>query len=180
MEKYDMLMLAVLAAATIIGAWKGLAWQVATLASIFSSYFVAYRFRGPVGSLIGADPPWNNFLAMLILYVATSLTIWLAFGLVSGFIDQLKLREFDRQIGALLGFATGALLCILITLFSVALLGENSKASICRSRSGYYIAHVLDKADAVMPAEVHEVVAPYIHSLDERLEQPQPAPANTR
>jgi membrane protein required for colicin V production len=185
-ETYDLVMLAVLAGATLFGAWKGLAWQVASLASIFAGYFMAYRFRGPVGSLIDASPPWNTFLAMLILYVGTSLAIWLAFGLVSGFLDRLKLKEFDRQIGALLGLATGVLLCVLITLFAVTLLGDEQKASVCRSRSGYYIAVLLDRAGPVMPSEVRDVVRPYVRSLDEKVQRPpldgslRPAPASLR
>ena len=36
-----------------------------------------------------------------------------------GAIDRVKLNEFDRQMGALVGFAKGVLLCIAITFFAV-------------------------------------------------------------
>jgi membrane protein required for colicin V production len=169
---YDIVMLVVLAVATTFGLWKGLAWQIASLGSIFASYFVAYQLRGPVSTLISADPPWNVFAAMLILYVATSAIIWIAFHVVSGFIDRVKLKEFDRQLGAIFGLAKGILLCVVITLFGVTVLGEGHRESIIHSRSGYYIAVLLDKAHGVMPAEIHEVLEPYIHSLDERLDRP--------
>ena len=172
MSTYDIIMVAVLVAATVFGASKGLAWQVASLGSIFFSYFVALHFREAVGSLIHASPPWNNVLGMLVVYVATSLAIWLAFGFVSGFIDRLRLKEFDHQVGALLGLATGLSLCLLITFFAVGLAGDEMRASICQSRSGQYIARILDKADALLPSEVQDVVKPYLRSLDEKLEQP--------
>ena len=44
MQTYDIIMLIVLAAALAFGAWKGLAWQVASFVSMFASYFVAAQF----------------------------------------------------------------------------------------------------------------------------------------
>jgi membrane protein required for colicin V production len=169
MEVYDLIMLLVLASATLFGAWKGLAWQVASLGSIFASYFVAYHLRGPVANMINASPPWDGFLAMMIIFLVCSLAIWIAFRLVSDMIDRVKLREFDRHTGAVLGLLRGCLWCVIITLFAVTLLGETQRQKIIDSRSGHYIALLLDKSHAVMPAEVHDVLAPYIHSLDDRL-----------
>lgn len=171
MQAYDLIMLLVLLAATAWGAWKGLAWQIASLASLVASYFVAYNFRDPVAQMIDATPPWNMFLAMLILFMGTSLVIWLAFRFVSEVIERVKLKEFDRQFGALLGLGKGILLCVIITMFAVTLLGEDERRSVVRSYSGHYIALLLDKADAVLPDELHEVLHPYIHDLDERLSE---------
>lgn len=174
MEVYDLIMLAVLVGATIFGAWKGLAWQIASLGAIVASCFVSFRFYGPLAEKIDAKEPWNIVLAMLILYVGTSLAIWVLFRFVSGFIDRLKLKEFDRQLGALLGLAKGVLLCVIITLFAVSLAGDSERGqrarqSIIQSRSGYYIARLLDKSHAVIPEKVHDALHRYIHSLDERL-----------
>jgi membrane protein required for colicin V production len=169
METYDVIMLAVLALATIFGARKGLAWQIASLSSIFASYFVAYRFRGVLAPLIQAEPPWNMFLAMLILYLGTSMGIWTVFRFVSGIIDSVKLKDFDRHAGAVLGFARGVLWCAIITLFAVTLLGDSQRRAIVRSRSGHYIARLLDRSGSLMPEELHQVLAPYIQNLDQRL-----------
>jgi membrane protein required for colicin V production len=177
MDNYDILMIVVLVAATLFGAWKGLAWQVASMAAIVASYYVAFHFRDQLAEHIHTTPPWNVFIAMLVLYVGTSFAIWVVFRLVSGFIDRLKLKEFDRQIGALFGLAKGVLLCVIITLFAVTLLGDQQREAIIRSKSGYYIAVLLDKADRVLPREVHEVLHPYIHELDAKL-QPSPGAAD--
>ena len=175
MQVYDIIMLVVLGGAMLFGAWKGLAWQLASLGAVIASYLVALEFRGPVAAQIKAQAPWNTFLAMLILYVGTSLVIWIIFRLVSGFIDRLKLKEFDRQIGALFGLAKGVLLCVIITLFAVALLGESERRTIVNSYSGRYIAILLDKAHAVMPREIHDVVHPYVSSLGNSLQPGTPA-----
>ena len=169
MEIYDIIMLVVLIGAMLFGAIKGFAWQLASIGSILVSYAVAYKYREPFSQSIQAEPPWNRFLAMLILYVGTSLLIWVAFRMISGTIDRLKLREFDRQVGAVFGLAKGALYCTLITFFAVTLMGERVGETIVRSKSGHYIAHVLDHSDAVIPPEIHEIVRPYLERFDERL-----------
>jgi membrane protein required for colicin V production len=183
MLTYDIIMLIVLGAAALFGAWKGLAWQVASFASLFASYFVAYQFRGPVAAQLAsqfqAPAPWNMFLAMLLLFLGTSLAVWISFALVRGVIDKFKLKEFDRHVGALLGLIQGALLCVVITFFAMMLLGDNEKRAIVSSHSGHIIARTLDKADAVMPREVHTVLHPYIHQLEDELE-PDAAPGRPK
>ena len=161
-------MLVVLIAAGLFGAVKGFAWQVASIASIVVSYIVAYRFREPLSQSIEAEPPWNLFLAMLILFVGTSLVIWVAFNMVKQSIDRLKLKEFDRQIGALFGLLKGALYCTLITLFAVTLMGDSIREKIVASRSGRFIARNLDRSEAVIPPELHEFLRPYLEKFDQR------------
>jgi membrane protein required for colicin V production len=175
MQAYDILMLVVLGLAIVWGAWKGLAWQIASIASIGLSYVVALNFRQPLARIINASPPWNIFLAMLILFLGTGLIVWIGFNLVSELIERVKLKEFDRQLGALFGAAKGVLLCVLVTLFSVALLGDAQRQAICNSKSGYYIAVLLDRADMVIPRELHEVLAPYLDRLDRTIPHPHTA-----
>jgi membrane protein required for colicin V production len=166
MQTYDIIMLVVLGATTFLGFRKGLAWQIASVAAIVVSYLVAVQFRDVLSQQIDAEPPWNTFLAMLILYVGTSFVIWLVFQFVRGFIDRAKLHEFDQQLGAVFGLAKGVLLCVIITLFAVTLLSDEQRRQIIKSRSGLYIAQLLDRADAIMPEELHEFLHPYLHRLE--------------
>ena len=169
MQTYDLIMLAVLVGCTFFGAWKGMAWQLASLGSLGLSYFVALRFSDQLAPYLGEKAPLNRMAAMLVLYLATSLAIWLLFRVVAGIIDRVKLTEFDRQVGALFGLAKGVLLCVVITFFAVTL-SETAREQILHSRSGHYIAVLIDKADPVMPDGVHEVLGPYLHQLDEQLD----------
>jgi membrane protein required for colicin V production len=170
MEWYDLLMIAVLFGATVFGFLKGMAWQIASLASLVASYFVALRFSQPLAAtgLFGDEEPWNRFVAMLAIYFFTSLVIWLAFRVVSRAIDRVRLQEFDKQIGGLFGFAKGALLCVAITFFAITLVPDTRDA-ILRSRSGHYLAILIARADAVMPPEVHDIVDPYLERLEQEL-----------
>jgi membrane protein required for colicin V production len=172
-QAYDLIMLIVLAMSTIFGAIKGFAWQVASIASVIVSYVVAYRFRFELADMIDATPPWNQFLAMLILYVGSSFVIWVGFRLLSGMIDKVRLKEFDRHLGAGFGFVKGLIYCLLITMFAMSLLGEEQQRAICQSRSGLYIAKALDHGIGVLPKELHDVVGPYLASLDDKLKSQQ-------
>src|SRR5262245_33994450 len=94
LQTYDLVMLAVLILATGFGAWKGMAWQVASSASLVLSYFVALKFSERLAPLFGEAAPTNRFIAMFVLYAGTSLAIWIAFRGVRNFVDRVKLREF--------------------------------------------------------------------------------------
>jgi membrane protein required for colicin V production len=120
--------------------------------------------------MVSQQAPLNKFIAMLIIYAGTSLAIWLIFRVVAGFIDQVKLKGFDRQMGAMVGFAKGVLLCIAITFFAVSLTAEPQRERIIASRSGQYIVQVLDKADAVAPPEIKQIIGPYITKINQRLD----------
>jgi membrane protein required for colicin V production len=172
MQTYDILMLVVLVAATVFGMWKGMAWQIASLASLVLSYFIALRFADQLSPTFQgiAPPPLNKFVAMLVIYMATSFVIWSLFRFVSGIIDRVKLEYFDRQMGAIFGFAKGVLLCVAITFFAVSLLPQPQKEQILASQTGHYIVVLIDKTDAVVPPEIHEVIGPYLHRINEQLD----------
>lgn len=169
MQPYDYLMLMVLVGLTLYGYSKGMAWQIAYVASFVVSYFVALRFADRIAPVFGDAAPFNKFLAMLAIYIGSSLCIWIVFRYVRGVIDRVRLESFDHQMGALIGFARGVLWCVGITFFAVGLLPETQKQQIIGSRSGRYIAVLLDKTDSMVPPEIHEVIGPYIHKIEERL-----------
>ena len=170
---YDVVMLAVLVLATLFGLWKGMAWQIASLASLVVSVFVAVRLSGALAPHISAQEPWNRFIAMLVLYLATSAGIWLAFRLVAGIIDRVRLKEFDHQVGALFGMAKGVLLCLVITFFAVTL-SESLRQAVLKTYSGRYIAILIKRTSPIMPPEVQKVLGTYIEELDRKLDPATP------
>ncbi len=171
MSPYDILMIVVLVATTIFGAWKGMAWQLASLASLVLSYFAALKFSPQLAPYISDQAPWNRFLAMLVIYLGTSVAIWLIFRVVANLIDRVKLKEFDHQLGALFGLAKGVLLCVAITFFAASLLAPDQKKDVLHSRSGHYIGLLITKAHTVMPEEIHDVLHPYLFKIIEEDEQ---------
>ncbi len=177
MAIYDIIMLALFVLAVLFGLWKGLAWQIASLAAIVVSYLVALRFSEPVAAMIPVDPPWNRFAAMLAIFLITSLVIWITFGYVRATIEKWRLKDFDRQAGAVLGALKGALLCVVVTMFAVTLLGEHARAAVVRSWSGNMICRAINQWSAAVPRELHDVLTPVLQRFNERLQEPLPADA---
>ena len=182
-QPYDWAMLAVLAAAVLWGVWKGMAWQLASLASVLVSAAVAVRYSAAVAPLLrarfGAQEPWDRWIAMLALYIATAVAIWILFRFVSKIIDRVKLKEFDRQLGAIFGLAKGVLYCLIITFFAVTL-SEQSRQAVMASQSGGFIARNIRRAAPVLPQDVRTWLGKYIDELDARLHAPpavKPNPA---
>jgi membrane protein required for colicin V production len=179
MDTYDILMIAVLGLTTFWGLWKGLAWQVASLTAIVASYFMALGFSEPLAPMFGSEAPLNRFIAMFVLYMGTSLVVWIAFRFVKGFINRLRLQEFDRQIGAIVGLAKGVVFCVVITFFAVTLTATG-RDSVLHSNSGHYIALLLNRADPMIPSDIHKVLDPYLNRLETELQPDASAPAPTR
>lgn len=170
MQTYDLLMLAVLGGLTLYGYFKGMAWQIAYIASFVASYFLATRFADQIApNITFVNPPANKFAAMFIIYVISSFFVWMIFRVVRKMIDSVKMEGFDHQMGAIIGFVRGVIWCVGLTFFAVTLLPEAQKQLIISSRSGYYIAKLLDETDSLFPPEVHQVVGPYLDRLNNEL-----------
>lgn len=174
MQPYDILMLVVLVGATLFGFWKGMAWQIASLASLVLSALAAIHFSGRLAPVFGEQSPWNRYIAMLVIYMVTALAIWLVFRLVANIIDRVRLKEFDRQIGAIFGMAKGVLLCIVITFFVVTL-SESARQIVLGTQSGRYIALLIKNATPVLPEEITNHLGEYIQKLDDKLDPDTPA-----
>lgn len=177
MATYDLLMLAILIGLTLYGYFKGMAWQIAYVASFVVSYFIATRFADQIAPRITfVNPPANKFVAMLLIYAVASFGVWMIFRMVRRVIDSVKMEGFDHQMGAILGFGRGVLWCVGVTfiVLTVLPLPVTQKQQVVNSKSGYYIAQLINKTDSLFPPEVHQVVGPYLDRLENELEGSQP------
>jgi membrane protein required for colicin V production len=179
MQTYDIIMLAILGFSVIIGAVKGMAWQIAMVASILISFFVAREFHPELAeALSGVDEPWNKFIAMASLYLLTSLGIWMLFAFCAKQIDKYEMKTFDRQTGALLGIVNGVILCAILTMCAIAFGGEDMHHRIAKSKSGPYVSRVLDIVEPIIPADLQDSLNEYLqqlHNLIEVDEQLEPS-----
>ena len=154
-DGYDLVMIGILLTAAVLGYFKGIVWQLAWIAGIVVSSFVAIRFSVEAAPYFGEHEPWNRLLAMLALYAGTSVGVWLLFRVVSKAIDAIHLSAFDHQLGLLFGAAKGLLLCVVATFFAV-ILAPAYREQIVVSRSGRMVAELL----TAVPADALETAAP--------------------
>jgi membrane protein required for colicin V production len=170
-EGYDLVLLGILAAAAVLGYFKGIVWQIAWIAGIAASGFLALRFSGPLAPMFGQQAPWNRLIAMLAIYVGTSLAVWLVFRVISGAINAIHLSAFDHQLGLLLGIAKGALMCVVVTFFAVTL-APAYRNQVVASRSGRLVAEIIMRADEILPPKIAEPVQPFVKQFEDQFRQP--------
>jgi len=177
-ESYDIVMLGLLATAGLLGYFKGIIWQIAWIAGICLSSYVALRFSGQLAPLTGQQAPWDRLLAMLGLYVATSLAVWIGFRVVSSAIDAVHLGAFDHQLGLVFGLAKGALICVVVTFFTVTMV-PGYRSQITGSRSGQMVARLIGEADRYLPPDIHETINPFLQQFQEQFDAGGAAAAAT-
>ncbi|MDG2471095.1 MAG: CvpA family protein [Pirellulaceae bacterium] len=165
MEPYDLIMLAILGVSVFFGFLKGFAWQIASVAAFAVSYFVAAQFHQATADYFAISP----FVAMFGLFILTSLAIWIQYGFVHRQIERMQLKSFDRQIGAIVGLGSGLVICLIATFFSMTIFVETMGQKVVQSKSGAYIAKVIDQLDGVLPEGVQEKIQPYLKELDDKL-----------
>jgi len=75
-----------------------------------------------------------------------------------------------------LGLAKGALLCIVITFFTVTL-APAYRDQIVGSKSGRLVAELIVRADQFLPPDVVETVRPFVQRFEDELRRPAAAAA---
>jgi uncharacterized membrane protein required for colicin V production len=161
---YDIAVLGVLVYFMAKGASRGLIWQFATIAGIVLCFMFAETFSGIVGPHITIAAPYNEWVTMFAAYLFFSFIAFGAARVLTKSIEQAGLKEYNAHLGAILGLAKGAVLCLVMTFFLATLTPTHE--IIRNSRSGYYAALTMQKIHPIMPEKLHDALNKYIHSLD--------------
>ena len=162
---YDIAVLAVLGYTTVRGAMKGAVWQLAAIAGVVLCFVFAESISAAAGPYVKLEPPMNNWVVMIGAYLVFT---FIAFGvarLLTDWIEKVKFGEFNRHLGALLGFVKGVALCLVATFFIVTV-SEGAREMLRRSQRGHAAPVIMDRLHPVMPEEFHEALGEYIHQLD--------------
>ncbi|MFW6168897.1 MAG: hypothetical protein ACODAD_00305, partial [Planctomycetota bacterium] len=51
------------------------------------------------------------------------------------------------------------------------LVGDDGRRSIAESKSGFLLSIILDESPELLPAEIQEMVRPYLDAVNERLKE---------
>lgn len=161
----------ILAAITILGsAWlgarRGLASQVAGLLSLAAGFLVGIPLSAFLAPYFGSRGPVNRLVALAVLYAIVSLTLYALAFRFHETIRKWKLEHWDRHWGALLGAVKGLFLAVTLTFFAVTLVG-GLREPILGTPSGRLMGRLLRALHPVLPPEVHDVLHPHHHYLDD-------------
>ena len=158
---YDAVMAGIVVAGMIWGAWRGVTWQLASLASLILGYMVAHPVSAQLAPHFPGDPVIARGLAMLAVYAGVSGGVFLAAWCVRATLRAIKFEAFDRHLGMLLGGMEGALIGIVGTFFAVSL-SPTLREPIFSSPSGHLVGNVMNALGPVLPGEARDALAPFI------------------
>jgi membrane protein required for colicin V production len=160
MTAYDAAMAGLIVAGMVWGAWRGVTWQLASIASLVLGYSVSHPLSGPLAAHFPGEPVVARALAMLAVYAAASGGVFLAAWVVRATLRKLQFEAYDRHLGMLLGGVEGAVLGLVVTLFVVSL-APQTRAPIFASPSGKVIGRLMSALGPVLPSEVRDALAPF-------------------
>lgn len=119
MAALDWFFLAVLGLSLCLGAWRGLVYELLSLAGWVLAFWAAQWWAADAGALLplgAAQPLWRHVAGFALVFVGMIFVCgWLAW-LVKKLIDAVGLRPADRALGALFGALRGLLLLLVLAL----------------------------------------------------------------
>jgi uncharacterized membrane protein required for colicin V production len=167
MTMYDALMLLIVVVCFFQGAWRGMVWQIAPVASLIGGYLVAYPMSATVAEYFG-NPPLNRLWAMLVIYLAVSMAVYLMVRSIRESLERMKLVEFDRHLGALLGGLKGVLFTLALTIGLISISAQ-AREIILKSESSTIAARIMTVVSPILPTALNDLVRPYVEKLHEHV-----------
>jgi membrane protein required for colicin V production len=158
MTPYDATMAALLIGGMVWGAWRGIVWQLASIASVVVGYSVSHPLSGQLAPHFPGPPVVARALAMMASYAVVSGAIFLVAWAIRATLRQMKFEAFDRHLGLVLGGLEAALLGIVGTLFVVSL-APQTREPIFSSPTGHIVGRVMDAVGPVLPSEIRTELA---------------------
>ncbi len=118
MPVLDWILLGVLGASFLLGAWRGLVYEVLSVLVWVAAFFVAQWFAPevaphlPLGSFSEAA---RFVVAFGLVFILVAFAGGLVASLVKKLVDAVGLRPVDRSMGAVFGLVRGVVLLLAVT-----------------------------------------------------------------
>jgi membrane protein required for colicin V production len=118
MATLDWIFLTVLLASMVVGAWRGLVFEVLSLVSWAAAFFAAQWFAADAAQwlpMAGAAEPLRYAAGFVVVFVVGIFAGGLVAFLVKKLVTAVGLRPADRMLGAGFGLLRGVLLLLAAT-----------------------------------------------------------------
>lgn len=119
MQVLDTVLLVVLGASLLLGAWRGLVFELFSLVGWVAAFWVARLLAQDMAAWlpIGSWEPTLQYAAGFVAVFVIAIFGWgLLSALAKKLIEVVGLRPVDRSLGALFGLLRGGVLVLVITL----------------------------------------------------------------
>ncbi|MCB1980302.1 MAG: CvpA family protein [Burkholderiaceae bacterium] len=113
----DWLVLALVLASLLLGAWRGLVYEVLSLLAWAAAFFIAQWFAADIAGWLplgGLSEPVRFAAGFMGLFLATLFACSLVASLAKKLIEAVGLRPVDRVLGAAFGVVRAAVLLLVL------------------------------------------------------------------
>jgi membrane protein required for colicin V production len=128
MPWFDIVILLVISVSTIVSIVRGFAKDSISLAAWILAFIIAITLADKFAIILPdsmENPRLRAGVSITVLFLATLIMGMVANFLLAGFINMVKMRNIDRGLGALFGFARGiVIICLLVVIGSYIGLNE--------------------------------------------------------
>jgi membrane protein required for colicin V production len=118
MSSTDWILLALLAASMLLGAWRGLVYEVLSVLGWIASFVLAQWFAPEVADMLPmqkSDQTLRYAAAFVVVFIASVFAAGLISALMKKIIAAVGLRPVDRILGAFFGVFRGLILLLALS-----------------------------------------------------------------
>ena len=118
MTTLDWILAAVLVFSLLLGAWRGLVYEVLSVLGWAASFYAAQWFAPQVAMLLGlqtVSEPIRYAAAFALVFIAAVFAAGLLAALLKRLVDAIGLRPVDRTLGAAFGVLRGVIMLLAAT-----------------------------------------------------------------
>lgn len=115
MNGVDGVLLAMLLLSAAVGLWRGLVYEVLSVAAWVAAFVVAQAYAGVVAGLLpmgGASPALRLAAGFALTFIATAFAGGLVAWMVKRMVSAVGLRPIDRVLGGAFGLLRGAVILL--------------------------------------------------------------------
>ena len=150
---FDWVVLAVLLASLVVGAWRGLVYEVLSVLGWLLAFVAAQWFAADVAARLPmgqASAGLRYAAGFIVVFVVAVFAAGLLASVVKTLVQAVGLRPVDRLLGAVFGLLRGFIL-LLIGAVVLHMVGMQRQAWWSQSRSAVVLTHVLHTARPMLP-----------------------------
>ena len=111
----DWVLLAVLLLSVLLGAWRGLVYEVLSVAGWVAAFVLAQAYADEVAVLLPLEslsPPLQLAAGFLVVFIAVAFAGGMLAWLVKKLVASVGLRPVDRILGSVFGLARGVVMLL--------------------------------------------------------------------
>lgn len=161
MPAADWVLLGVLTFSTVLGAWRGLVYEVLSLMAWVAAFFAAQWFAPQVADILpfaSASESVRYAASFVLVFIAAVFAAGLVAYLIKKLVESVGLRPVDRTLGAVFGLVRGLVVLLAATIVMDMTPLKTSSWWI-ESRGAVVLAATLQNLKPLLPEQFARLLA---------------------